>query len=108
MLYIASRKQIEEYRQSDALGQSQLKKLLVSMDEFLKEDVDKQSPAMIIGSAVDTILTGNEEDFDNLFHVTSFSKPSDVVSSICALMDAILAFISLGSPAPSTIIVFSF
>jgi len=86
MLYIASRKQIEEYRQSDALGQSQLKKLLVSMDEFLKEDVDKQSPAMIIGSAVDTILTGNEEDFDNLFHVTSFSKPSDVVSSILELV----------------------
>lgn len=82
MLYITSREKIEEYRQSSALGQSQLKKLLVGMDEFLKEDTEKQSLPMIIGSAVDTILTGNEEDFDNLFHVTSFSKPSDLVASI--------------------------
>lgn len=82
MLYITNREKIEEYRENSAISQSQLKKLLVGMDEFLKEDEDKKSIPMIIGSAVDTILTGNEEDFDNLFHVTHFTKPSDLVAAI--------------------------
>lgn len=82
MLYITNREEIEEYRENSAIGQSQLKKLLIGMDEFLKEDEDKKSIPMIIGSAVDTMLTGNEEDFDNLFHVTHFTKPSDLVAAI--------------------------
>ena len=86
MLYIASRKEIQEYRESIALGQSHLKKLLIGMDEFLKEDDFKQTQATIIGSAVDCILTGNEDDFDELYYESKCEKPSDTV---CLILETV-------------------
>lgn len=82
MLYITSKEKIKEYRESNSIGQSQLKKLLVGMDEFLKEDDFKQTLSIQIGKAVDTILTGNEEDFEDEFYISSYPKPSDTVALI--------------------------
>lgn len=82
MLYITSKDKIKEYRESDSLGQSLLKKLLIGMDEFLKEDEFKQTLSTIIGSAVDTILTGNEEDFEEEYYISECEKPSDTIALI--------------------------
>ena len=82
MLYITNRQKIQEYRDSPAIDQSSLKKLLSGMKEFLSEREEKITEPMIIGSAVDTILTGEEGDFEELFYISSCPKPSDLLCSI--------------------------
>ena len=82
MIYRTSKSEIAKYRESEALSQSDLKKLLGGLDNFMKEDSEKQSLPMIIGSAVDTILTGEPGDFENEFHVMDIPKPSELMESM--------------------------
>ena len=82
MIYRTSKSDIAKYREDEALSQSQLKKLLGGLDSFMKEDSEKQSLPMIIGSAVDTILTGNVGDFEEEFHIISVPKPSETIESM--------------------------
>ena len=82
MIYRTSKSEIALYREEDALSQSDLKKLLGGMDNFMKEDSEKQSLPMIIGSAVDTILTGAEGEFEEEFHIISIPKPSETIENI--------------------------
>ena len=82
MIYRTSKSEITLYREEDALSQSDLKKLLGGMDNFMKEDSEKQSLPMIIGSAVDTILTGAEGEFEEKFHIISIPKPSETIENI--------------------------
>lgn len=82
MIYRTSKSDIAKYREDEALSQSDLKKLLEGLSNFLKEDIEKQSLPMIIGSAVDTILTGYPEDFEKEFYMISTPKPSELMESM--------------------------
>lgn len=97
MLYITSREEINKYREVDALNQSDLKKLLLGMDKFLDNKEVKMTNPMIIGNAVDTILTGEEEDFENNFYLLNYPKPTDSISSI--LEETFNRVISLNVPS---------
>lgn len=92
-LVITPQEKIDEYFESTALSQSQLKKLLIGIDAFLaNEEEDKklyyeEKGHFIIGSAVDLLLTGEKEEFDNKYYVSMLDKkPSDVEMSITALV----------------------
>jgi hypothetical protein len=86
---ITPQSKIDEYFESDALSQSQLKKLLGGTDSYinsLKEEKTmfyEEKGHFIIGSAVDTILTGEADEFKKQYYVTTLEKkPSDVEMSI--------------------------
>jgi len=86
---ITPQSEIDSYFESSALGQSSLKKLLGGIDNFLanqdkgKELYYEEKDYFIIGSAVDTILTGEEGEFDKQYHVSKLvKKPSDAEMSI--------------------------
>lgn len=82
---------IREYFESDRVSQSELKKYAKSLNE-IKYEAEKENESRllfaedeqynIIGSAVDTLLTGTREDFNTLYHVSSSGKPSDLIASI--------------------------
>lgn len=79
---IASREEIEEYYQSDALGQSKLKLLLGDLSQFNKE-FDSTAEHFVMGSAVDCLLTSTQEEFDRQYYISSVEKkPSDTVVEI--------------------------
>lgn len=84
MLYIGTRKQIQEYRDSPAINQSTLKDLQYGLDSFLKKQKEEKSDEIFIrGSAVDCILTGTEEDFFNEFYISVLDKkPSETEMNI--------------------------
>lgn len=82
MLYITTTEKIKEYRESSALGQSQLKRLLVGMKEFLEDEDIKQTESVLIGKAVDCILTGEGGQFEKEFFISRFPKPSDTMAII--------------------------
>lgn len=83
-VYVTTKQDVDKYYASEALGQSTLKKLLKGFDYFMaKHDSTEESDSLTIGSAVDILLTGNQEDFINGFYVSSMeSKPSDTEMSI--------------------------
>lgn len=85
-LIITPQSEIDKYFESDALNQSTLKKLLKGFDYFISEQEKKDTgmkPYFIIGSAVDTILTGEEEEFENKFYVSKLDKkPSEIEMKI--------------------------
>lgn len=79
--------EIDYYFNSDALNQSSLKDLMKGFDYFVnKQNSPKRDTIpeyFIVGSAVDTILTGEDGNFDKLFYVLESSKkPSDLEVSI--------------------------
>ena len=88
MLYTTSKQQVQEYRNNEALSQSDLKKLIVGMDAFMDDREQKMTEPMLIGSAVDTILTGAEGDFEEIFYLSNFPKPSD---TICEILQEVLS-----------------
>ena len=80
---------IDKYFESEALSQSVLKSLLGGYDKFLsnlKEESElyyEEKGHFLIGSAVDCILTGHEEEFAKQYYVSQIEKkPSDVEMSI--------------------------
>lgn len=86
---ITKQAEIDSYFESQALGQSTLKKLLGGIDNFLanqnkgKELYYEEKSYFIVGSAVDCILTGEEGEFDKQYYVSTLEKkPSDAEMSI--------------------------
>lgn len=85
--------EIDKYFDSDALSQSQLKKLILGIDAFVnnkkeeKELFYEEKGHFIIGSAVDTLLTGEEGEFEKQYYVSNLEKkPSDVEMSIIRMV----------------------
>lgn len=69
-----------EYREDPALSYSTLAKF--AREGFNKLDTlfDKvESPSLTFGSAVDALITGGQEEFDNNFMVADFEVPTDSV-----------------------------
>lgn len=90
---ITPQSEIDKYFESDALSQSQLKKLLIGIDAFLANDEEdkklyyEEKGHFIIGSAVDTLLTGEKGEFENKYYVSMLDKkPSDTEMSIATLV----------------------
>lgn len=81
---ITPQSEIEAYFASSDLGQSTLKKLLKGIDGIFEEQQDlSDKPYMIIGKAVDTILTGEEGEFHKKYYVSSVTKkPTEAVANI--------------------------
>ena len=82
MIYRTSKSEIDKYRENPALSQSDLKKLLLGLDAFTKEEPESETLPMIIGSAVDTILTGQKGDFEKEFYISTVTKPSDTMEAM--------------------------
>lgn len=77
-LITTPQKEIDNYFASENVSQSSLKRLL---DGFTQSSGDTDS--LLIGSAVDTILTGETGRFEKQFYVSKLEKkPSDVEVSI--------------------------
>lgn len=88
-LIITPQEKIDSYFESDALSQSQLKKLLKGIDFFVNNSEEEkklyyeEKGHFIIGSAVDTLLTGEKGEFEKQYYVTQLEKkPSDVEMSM--------------------------
>lgn len=90
MLQITPQIQVDQYYESDALNQSTLKNLIKGLDYFLdkqEKKEDEKNDSFVIGSAVDCILTGNDEDFGNKFHISNMeNSPSDAEMEIVNLV----------------------
>ena len=90
MLQITPQIQVDQYYESDALSQSTLKNLIKGLDYFLdqqEKEEDEKNDSFVIGSAVDCILTGNDEDFGNKFHISNMeNSPSDAEMEIVNLV----------------------
>jgi hypothetical protein len=85
-IVIASKEDIQEYYQSDSLGQSKLKLLLGDLSSFHKE-FDSSAEHFLIGSAVDCILTSTQEEFNNTYYKAEVDKkPSETILSILDLV----------------------
>jgi hypothetical protein len=83
---VATKEEVQEYYQSDALGQSKLKLLLGDIGSFHKE-FDSSAEHFMIGSAVDCILTNSIEAFDEEYYISSVEKlPSEAVIEILNLV----------------------
>lgn len=86
-----TRKKLDEYLKLNGINQSFLKLLLTSSHRVL-EEMEKgpddelyyeEHPHLIVGSAVDCLLTMEKETFKELFYVSSLSsKPSATIMSI--------------------------
>ena len=86
---ITPQSEIDKYFESSALSQSLLKKLLGGIDSFKYNKKDEtelyytEKGHFIIGSAVDTLLTGEEGEFEKQYYVSEIDKkPSEVEMSI--------------------------
>lgn len=89
MVIVTPQSEIDKYFESENLSQSTLKPLLYGLDKFLnnqkeeKELYYEEKGNLVIGSAVDCILTGEEGKFDDIYYVSQIEKkPSDVEMSI--------------------------
>jgi hypothetical protein len=82
MLKIATREEISAYRESESLNQSKVKKLLDGIHN-LDEVLDPSKQHFIVGGAVDTLLLGEEGDFDKLYYVgQGAKKPTESVLKV--------------------------
>ncbi len=83
-LIVTPEEEITAYFASDAISQSDLKKGLEGIDAMVaeKEDISNK-PFIIIGKAVDMLLTGDEEEFSKNFYISNITKkPTDAVALI--------------------------
>ncbi len=87
-LIIASREQIDKYFASDALNQSTLKSLQGGFGVFMADAAKKQKEKeenkptpehFLIGSACDTILTGEDGEFEEQYYVSTLDKKPSLV-----------------------------
>ena len=88
MLIIGTKEQIQKYREHPGMNQSTLKNVQYGLSSFLKKQ-DEEGPIASFerGSAVDTILTGNEGDFKDLYYISALEKkPSDKEMEIVDLV----------------------
>ena len=104
MLIIGTKEQIQQYREHPGMNQSTLKNVQNGLSYFLKKQ-DEEGPIASFerGSAVDTILTGNEGDFKDLYYISALEKkPSDKEMEIVNLV-----FDSLSGMEEDSLIQFS-
>lgn len=81
-LIITPQSEIEAYYASEAVSQSDLKNLLKGITKPERANIDDK-PYIIIGKAVDMLLTGEANEFANTFYVSKLEKtPSDAVMGI--------------------------
>lgn len=100
MVIITPQSEIDRYFESENLSQSTLKPLLQGLDKYLnnqkeeKELYYEEKGSLVIGSAVDCILTGEEGRFDDIYYVSQIEKkPSDTEMSIINMVfDDMLSF----------------
>lgn len=75
------------YKESQALNQSKLKRILEHPKLFIQEDVasefDEPKDHIDIGDAVDLILTGSEREFHETFIVSTVSRPTGNMGEFC-------------------------
>ena len=72
-----------EYRADDALSYSTLAKFAREGFDKLKSLFDKtETSSLTFGSAVDAIITGGQEEFDNNFLVANFPEVPDTIVKI--------------------------
>lgn len=88
MLIITPVEEIDAYYTSDNQSQSDLKKLLQGIEAYKAEDKDlSDKPYIIIGKAVDTILTSGQEDFDKHYYISDGDKkPSEKVAQVVEIV----------------------
>lgn len=84
-VFITPREEVEAYYADDSLNQSELKKLENGLDSYLttkkKEEENTDTPDKLhfkIGKAIDTLLTGGPEEFDELY----YASPDDMKLSL--------------------------
>lgn len=86
MIIRSSKEQIQEYIDSPALNQSKLKLLSISAQAFQEvkepEMFFEEKEHFVIGKAVDDLITMGQEYFDNNYHISDITKPSDTIMSI--------------------------
>ncbi len=86
MIIRSSKQEVEDYRNSEAVSQSKLKLLTVSVDAFKEvkepEMFFEEKEHFIIGSAVDDFITMGEGYFEENYFIGSSSKPSALIMSI--------------------------
>jgi hypothetical protein len=83
---VATKEEVQEYYESEALGQSKLKLLLGDLGSFHKE-FDSSAEHFMIGSAVDCILTNSREAFEEEHYISKVEKlPSEAVVEILNLV----------------------
>lgn len=83
-VFVTPQSEIDAYYASEALGQSKGKKILKSLDEFTapQEDINGK-PHIILGKAVDMLLTGVEGEFESTYYVSQLEKvPTETVAGI--------------------------
>ena len=104
MLIIGTKEQIQQYREHPGMNQSTLKNVQNGLSYFLKKQYEEGPIASFErGSAVDTILTGNEGDFKDLYYISVLEKkPSDKEMEIVNLV-----FDSLSGMEEDSLIQFS-
>jgi hypothetical protein len=79
---VATKEEVQEYYESNSLGQSKLKLLLGDLGSFHKE-FDSSAEHFVIGSAVDCILTNSREAFNEEYYTSEVEKlPSETVVGI--------------------------
>lgn len=79
MLHIATKEQVQEYRDNPGLNQSKLKQLADGLDAYGKE-LDPTKDFLVTGSAVDMILLGEPGEFEKTFYVSELvDLPSEAI-----------------------------
>jgi len=91
-IIIGKQSEIQDYFDSDDVNQSSLKDLAGGLDGYLaaiakkRKDKEENKPApdyFLIGGAVDTLLTGEEGEFEKQYYVSTLEKkPSDAEMAI--------------------------
>ena len=82
-LIITPQSEIDAYYASENVSQSDLKKLLKGINKFGEGDNIDNKSNVIIGKAVDMILTGETDEFKTSYYVSTVDKlPSDTVVGI--------------------------
>lgn len=80
---ITPQSEIDAYFASDDKSQSDFKKILKGIDNANQEYNIDDKPNILIGKGVDTILTGEEGEFEKTFYISQIeSKPSDTIVDI--------------------------
>jgi len=74
-------KDMKEYRESSEIHYSMLKELEYNPNILIEPFTKKQTPAMILGSMVDTILTEPTE-FNKRFYVGDIELPSEAIQEM--------------------------
>jgi hypothetical protein len=86
MIIRSSKEQIQEYINSPAMNQSKLKLLSISAQAFQEvkepEMFFEEKEHFVIGKGVDDLITMGQEYFDENYHISDITKPSDTIMSI--------------------------